>query len=163
MRTPLTKVRLWVIGPVLLYLFVFLLWFPRWQHTPHAYTTRALGLVFGGMTAVLMAIYLVGAFQWRFGWLVDIVVHVYETYLTRNSGRTPDAFSKRIPAFATGNAPALVITKRLKDGTPVRGACPVCEVEFSTEAFDHDRAFPHESTLKKWYGEHFGAHFYDQS
>lgn len=88
MRTQLTRLRFWVIGPFLFYLLCFLLWFPRWQHTPHAFVTRALGLVFGAMTAVLISICIVGAFYWHFGWLVDIVVQVYETYIRKDSGHT---------------------------------------------------------------------------
>jgi hypothetical protein len=48
------KVKLWVIGPFLAYLLVFLLWFPLWQHSPHSFSARVLGILFGAMTAILV-------------------------------------------------------------------------------------------------------------
>jgi len=65
------------------------------------------------------------------------------------------------PPLGPVKRPPLVITKRLNDGTPVRAACPLCDLEFSTEAFDRDRTYPHEGTLDKWYGEHFQSHILD--
>ena len=162
MRTKLTKVRLEVTGPLLFYLFVFLLWFPVWLHAPRSLSARLLGLVFGAMTAALAAFCVVGSlpWSWRFA---EIVIHVYETYLKRESGETPVAPSKRMTQFASMDRPPLVITKRRKDGTPICAACPICEFEFSTEAFDGDRSYPHESKLEQWYGEHFEDHLSDES
>jgi hypothetical protein len=60
LRTDKMKVRLWVVGPFLAYLVVFLLWFPLWQHSPHSFSARALGMLFGAMTAILVAMYVVG-------------------------------------------------------------------------------------------------------
>lgn len=51
--------------------------------------------------------------------------------------------------------PSLVITRRLENGTPMRGVCSLCEVELSTEAFDSDDTFPHAEKLNEWYREHF--------
>ena len=58
--------------------------------------------------------------------------------------------------YADG-APALGITTRLADGTPVHAVCPLCNTLFSTEAFDSDRTYPHERKLKEWYLQHFSA------
>jgi len=66
-----TKVRFWIVGPFLFYLFVFLLWFPRWQHAPHSLSARLLGLLFGAMTLLLVVLGTIGNFfvpMWRGGW-----------------------------------------------------------------------------------------------
>jgi len=66
-----TQVRFWIVGPFLFYLFVFLLWFPRWQHAPHSLSARLLGLLFGAMTLLLVLIGTIGTFfvpMWRGGW-----------------------------------------------------------------------------------------------
>jgi hypothetical protein len=75
------KVRLWVIGPFLAYLLVFLLWFPLW-HTPHSFAARVLGILFGTMTAILVALYVVGEFAspWGLRPITDIVAKVYEGF-----------------------------------------------------------------------------------
>jgi hypothetical protein len=39
--------------------------------------------------------------------------------------------------------PVMVVAKQLPGGTPVRAACPLCDTEFSTEAFEEDAAYPH--------------------
>jgi len=76
------KVRLWVVGPLLAYLLVFLLWFPLWQHSPHSFSTRLLGILFGAMTAILVALYVVGKFVSPLGLgpLTDIAIKVYDTF-----------------------------------------------------------------------------------
>ena len=158
MRASKYRIRLWIIGPFLLYFLIFLLWFPRWQHAPHSSSTRILGLLFGAMTAVLAAICIVGGFfSGPFG---QIAINAYETFFKNDSDNNP-APSGRRTAIGV-NRPPLMITQRLKDGTPLRGACPVCDVEFSTEAFKDDRTYPHESTLDRWYGEHFEYHIADK-
>jgi hypothetical protein len=155
MRTQKTRVRLWVVGPFLFYLLVFLLWFPRWQHAPHSLFTRLLGVLFAAMTAVLVMLYLVGEFFGPWGWGVgDDAVRIYQHF--KGDAETVDVGDASREASL--NHPALVITKRLQDGTPVRGACPVCEVEFSTEAFYQDKSYPHESKLEQQYDEHFRDH-----
>jgi hypothetical protein len=45
--------------------------------------------------------------------------------------------------------PTLRITKRTAAGIPIRASCPVCNTEFSTEAFDDDPSYPHERTLNE--------------
>lgn len=152
------RVRAWVIGPLLTYLFVFALWFPVWLQAPQSFWAHVLGVVFASMTAVFALIYAVGALQWKFGWLFDIGCHIYETYIKKDSADTTADTPERTPVFSSEDCPPLLITHRLRDGTPVRAECPVCEVEFSTEAFEHDRSFPHESTLERWYREHFAFH-----
>jgi hypothetical protein len=158
------KVRLWVIGPCLLYLFVFLLWFPRWQHAPQSHSTRLLGALFLAMTAVWAVPLIVGVL-WHGSWLqpglrdvVQLVTDIYETFLKKDVGSKPAVSSNPIIGLGAMNHPSLIISKRLKNGTPVRGACPLCDVEFSTEAFDSDRTYPHERTLDAWYEEHFQDH-----
>lgn len=85
MRTNRVKVRFWVVGPFLAYLLVFLLWYPLWQHSPHSVWAHALGIVFGAMTAVLAAAYVIGSFfsPWGFGPAVEIGIKAYETYFGR--------------------------------------------------------------------------------
>lgn len=158
------KVRLWVIGPALLYLFVFLLWFSRWQHAPQSHSARVLGALFLTLTALWVVPVIIGAL-WYGSWgkpglrdAVQLVEEIYETFFKKDSGDTPVVSRKAIHNIGALDRPSLVITKKLKDGTPVRGQCPLCEVEFSTEAFDKDRRYPHEATLNKWYGEHFEEH-----
>ncbi len=63
-----TKVRFWIIGPFLFYLFVFLLWFPRWQHAPHSLSARLLGLLFGAMTLLLLLLATIGNFFVPMAW-----------------------------------------------------------------------------------------------
>jgi hypothetical protein len=156
------KVRFRVIGPFLLYLAVFLLWFPRWQHAPHSFSARLLGVVFGAMTAVLAALCLVGGLFWRWGWgpFVQTAINAYQTFFEKIPTNS-DAPATRKSGWTPASRPAIVITKRLKSGTPVRGACPLCDAEFSTEAFDRDQTYPHKSTLDRWYGEHFEYHIAD--
>lgn len=161
MRAKYTRVRLRVIGPFLVYLLVFLLWYPYWQHDPHSPLARLLGVVFAAMTLVLAALCIVGGFFAPFGRLsivgdiLKLAIGLYETYIAKDSDE-PKAHARG--SFSPATCPALEITKRLKDGTPVRGACPVCEEEFSTEAFDSDRTYPHATTLERWYEEHFVSH-----
>jgi hypothetical protein len=159
-----SKVRLWVIGPSLLYLAIFLLWFPRWQHAPQSFSARALGALFLTLTAMWVVPVIVGVL-WNGTWLrpglrdaVELGTDIYETFFKKDSGNVAAVSGRPVTNAGALNRPSLVITKRLKDGTPVRGQCPVCEVEFSTEAFDRDRTYPHEATLDKWYGEHFEEH-----
>lgn len=57
----------------------------------------------------------------------------------------------------TESAPALVVTIRQPNGTPLRAICPLCEAAFSTEAFDADPNYPHEQKLKEWYLQHFSV------
>jgi len=147
MRIDRMKVRFWVIGPFLCYLFVFLLWFPRWQHASHSFSTRLLGLLFGGMTAVLVALYVIGGFfsPWGWGPFVQIAIDAYKPFFKNDSNMDPAPSCRRTGLMAV-NRPPLMITKRLKDGTPVRGACPLCDVDFSTEAFEVDRTYAREHT-----------------
>lgn len=157
--TNTTRVRLWVVGPFLFYLLTFLLWFPLWRHAPHSFSARALGGVLGAMTAILMTLAVVGQFfnPLGLGPITDLPVRVHEHF--KDDSKSVDATdaSRR----ASLNRPALAITKRLPDGTPVRGTCPLCEVEFSTEAFDRDKSYAHESKLEQQYGEHFQYHLSD--
>lgn len=51
-----------------------------------------------------------------------------------------------------------VITKRTAQGKPIRGYCPVCETEFSTEAFEDDPSYEHEQKLKEVFNIHFAEH-----
>lgn len=76
------KVRLWVVGPFLAYLLVFLLWFPQWQHSPHSFSARALGILFEAMTAILAALYVVGIpfSPLGFGPVTEIAINAYETF-----------------------------------------------------------------------------------
>jgi glyoxalase/bleomycin resistance protein/dioxygenase superfamily protein len=75
------KVRLWVIGPFLAYFLVFLL-FPLWQHSPHSLSARVLGILFGAMTAILVALYAVGVFfdPLGLGPVTQIAIKAYETF-----------------------------------------------------------------------------------
>jgi hypothetical protein len=160
-----SKVRLWVIGPLLFYLLIFLLWFPRWQHAPQSYSARLLGGLFITLTAMWAVPMIVGVL-WYGSWgrpglrdVVQLVTEIYETFLKKDSSSsTPAISNKSVLRAAALNRPSLVISKQLKDGTPVRGHCPLCEVEFSTEAFGKDRSYPHEARLDKWYREHFEEH-----
>lgn len=54
--------------------------------------------------------------------------------------------------------PSMCIGTRLPDGTPIRAACPFCGAEFSTEAFDDDSGYPHQSKLQERYVEHAKVH-----
>ena len=40
----------------------------------------------------------------------------------------------------------------------MRGYCPLCESEFSTEAFEDDPAYEHERKLNEVYDLHFAEH-----
>jgi len=94
--------------------------------------------------------------------LQPVIAFQGSTNFRQDVGSAPAV--SRYPVTGLGSRhPSLVITKRLKSGTPVRGACPVCEVEFSTEAFDRDRSYPHESKLEQWYAEHFQCHLSDDN
>ena len=169
------KVRFWVVGPFLFYLAVFLLWFPRWQSSPNSASTRFLGVLFGAMTAVLAACHVIGAILYgsftglytiisgrsprnQYGWLIQTAIDAWDTFVRSDSTPSYDGASSRRASTLLLERPPLVVTKRLIDGTPIRGACPLCEVDFSTEAFADDPTYPHESTLDKWYGEHFECH-----
>lgn len=164
MRTNEFKVRFWIIGPFLFYLFVFLLWFPRWQHASHSFSTRLLGLLFGAMTAILMVLGIIGGFFSPFGLgpFVRTAIDAYNTFLRKDSEEKPATPRHQSTSLTKENCPALVITKRLTDGTPIRGACPLCDLEFSTEAFRDDGTYPYEGTLDRWYGEHFEYHIADE-
>jgi hypothetical protein len=79
------KVRLWAVGPFLAYLLTFLFWFPLWQHSPHSFSARALGVLFGAMTALLVPLYVVGTFfsplsPLGFGSLTKTPIKAYETF-----------------------------------------------------------------------------------
>ncbi len=76
------KVRLWVVGPFLAYFVVFLLWFPLWQHSPNSFSARVLGILFATMTAILVALYLVGMFLSPFGLgpVTETAIKAYETF-----------------------------------------------------------------------------------
>lgn len=82
MRTNKMKVRLWVVGTFLAYLLVFLLWLPLWQHSPHSFSARVLGILFGAMTAILVVLYVVGVFfsPWGLGPVTEIAIKAYETF-----------------------------------------------------------------------------------
>jgi hypothetical protein len=81
-RTDKMKVRLWVIGPFLAYLLVFLLWFPVWQHAPQSFSARILGILFGAMTAILVALCVVGVFSAPLGLgpVIGAAIKAYETF-----------------------------------------------------------------------------------
>ncbi len=103
------KVRLWVIGPPLLYLFVFLLWFPRWQHAPQSYSARLLGALFLAMTAVCAVPLIVGVL-WYGSWLrpglhdvVQLVTDIYETWFKKDVGSTAAVSSN--PIIGQGDEP----------------------------------------------------------
>jgi hypothetical protein len=91
MRTNKFGVRFWILAPFLLYFLVFLLWFPRWQHTPHASSTRALGFLFGAMTVVLAVLGVIGKFSapWDLGPFVQMAINAYETFLKKQPGEKP--------------------------------------------------------------------------
>jgi hypothetical protein len=112
------------------------------------------------MTAVLMVLAIIGGFfsPLGLGPIVQTAIDAYETFFKSDSSPAPNSRK----TFMSVKRPPLIITTRLKDGTPVRGACPLCDLEFSTEAFETDRTYPHESTLEKWYGEHFEDHIVDE-
>lgn len=147
------------MGPFFLYLLVFLLWFPGWQHSPDALFTRAMGYLFGAMTAVLILAAVLGRLA---SWVLlmgTIAMHVYETYLKKdNVHKVPRNYTRKVFPAGLTDAPALHVTKALRDGTPIRGTCPLCGTEFSTEAFASDRSYPHESRLQEWYRDHFVIH-----
>ena len=67
-RTGKMRVGLWVIGAFLAYLLVFLLWFPLWQHSPHSFSARVLGFLFGALMAILVAIRSRRGFSRRWDW-----------------------------------------------------------------------------------------------
>jgi len=56
----------------------------------------------------------------------------------------------------------LIITKRSAQGVPIRGACPICDEEFSTEAFEGDLSYEHERKLNEVYELHFQEHVVNQ-
>jgi hypothetical protein len=62
------RVGLWVIGAFLAYLLVFLLWFPLGQHSPHSFSARVLGFLFGALMAFLVAIRSRRGFSRRWDW-----------------------------------------------------------------------------------------------
>lgn len=76
------KIRLWVVGPFLAYLLVFVLWFPLWQHSPHSFSARLLSIIFGGMTAILVAICALGTLfsPLGLGPVTDVAIKAYETF-----------------------------------------------------------------------------------
>ena len=80
-RTKL-KVRLWVVGPFFAYLLVFLLWFPLSQHSPQSFSARFFGILFGAMTAILVALYVVGMFfsPLALGSVTETAIKAYETF-----------------------------------------------------------------------------------
>jgi hypothetical protein len=90
--------------------------------------------------------------------VLEFPSEICEALLKQDPEANPVGPGNRGPGLTTADRPAMVTTKRLKDGTPVRGACPLCGVEFSTEAFDGDKTYPHESTLDRWYAEHSAGH-----
>lgn len=112
------------------------------------------------MTAALVVLCLVGKFvsRWEFGPFVEMVIQAYQIFFQRDPNTNPAAPRRPRTGLSPLNRPDLVITKRMKDGTPVRAACPWCGVEFSTEAFDQDMAYLHQATLEKDYVEHFESH-----
>ena len=164
MRAKYTRVRLSVVGPFLVYFLLFLLWFSYWQHAPHSAPARVLGVVFGAITLVLAMIATIGGFFLPFGRagivgaIVKTAIELYQTFIAKDSVKPEVQATKQRRMLSPVARPDLEITKTLKDGTPVRGACPVCEVEFSTEAFDRDPIYPHSATLDRWYEEHFASH-----
>ena len=91
MHTNRFRVRFWILAPFLFYFLVFLLWFPRWQHAPHASSTQALGFLFGAMTAVLAAICVIGKFfaPWDLGPFVQTAINAYKTFLKKDSAEKP--------------------------------------------------------------------------
>jgi hypothetical protein len=167
MRHDTLKVRLWVIAPFLLYLLVFLLWVLGSRGAPTAASTRWLGYLFGGMTAILAALYLFARVLFgRYGntgllSFMRTAHDFWETFIDGDSTRSPSKVSEG-HAGTPIEPPPLVITKRMRNGTPIRGLCPLCEVDFSTEAFAGDPSYPHESRLNEWYLEHYEAHLHDQ-
>jgi hypothetical protein len=56
------------------------------------------------------------------------------------------------------NPPDLIITQRSAQGAPLRGACPICQAEVSTEAFVDTPGYAHERVLNEAYAGHFQVH-----
>lgn len=154
------KVRFWLIAPFLLYLVSFLLWLPRWQHAPQSASARLLGVLLLAMTAILAVFCLVGKFvsRWDLGPFVQMAIQAYQTFFRSDPNTSPAPPRSRKTGLTPLHRPHLLITQRMKDGTPVRAACPWCAVEFSSEAFDQDMTYPHQATLEKDYAEHFESH-----
>jgi uncharacterized membrane protein len=58
-----------VVGPFLLFMFVFLVGFPVWLRSPHSPGGRPFAYVFGAMLIVLSLAYAVGQIAFFvFGW-----------------------------------------------------------------------------------------------
>ena len=89
------------------------------------------------------------------GFLVSEV----STYASDNSKLSAPAFlCQNNPVLKRRINPSLVITKYTAQGKPVRGYCPICDNEFSTEAFEDDPSYEHEQKLKEVYDLHFAQH-----
>jgi hypothetical protein len=51
--------------------------------------------------------------------------------------------------------PNPIYTKLSARGSAVRAACPICDTEFSTEAFEDDPKYDHEFVMNEAYKVHF--------
>lgn len=50
----------------------------------------------------------------------------------------------------------MIVAKRQPfTGAPIEARCPVCEMEFSVEYWQHKPEFPHEKVLTKNYRYHY--------
>src|SRR5207237_5322696 len=52
------------------------------SNSPHSFSARALGVLFGAMTAILVALYMVGVFfsPWGLGAVTVTAINAYETF-----------------------------------------------------------------------------------
>lgn len=68
--------------PISRVLLVFLLWFTLWQHSPHSFAARVLGILFGAVTAILVALYVLGVVfsPLGLGPVTEIAIKAYETF-----------------------------------------------------------------------------------